>query len=109
MISCRPSFRVRWLSHWGPIKLIGDLKLYEAIGQNRTYHGGFTKVEMKNKAQSGEKLFTICEMRHQAPKISEMIERTKYVPNIKKGEAIIFATRALFLRTLEVTPEGKEY
>ena len=40
---------------------------YEAIGQNRSYHGGFTKIEMQDRARSGEKLMTTCEMQQNAP------------------------------------------
>lgn len=81
---------------------------YLAIGQNRTYHGGFNKAELKQRAAAGEKLLSTCDMRDHAPHISKKIEETKYVPDIKKGD-VIFATRTLFHRTLATTPEGKEY
>ena len=81
---------------------------YEGIGQNHSFHGGFTKEEMKQRADSGEKLFTTCELRHQAPEIREKIEETAFIPDIKKGD-VIFATRLLFHRTAPVTDEGKEY
>jgi Phytanoyl-CoA dioxygenase (PhyH) len=81
---------------------------YHAIGQNRSYHGGFTKKEMMQRAQAGEKLFTTCEMRQQAPDISRMIDETAFIPDIKKGD-IIFATRTLFHRTLAVTSAGVKH
>jgi hypothetical protein len=81
---------------------------YEAIGQNRSYHGGFTKADMQQRAKSGEKLLMTCEMRHQNPELSQMIDETAYIPDIKKGD-VIFATRSLFHRTVAVTPDGKEY
>jgi hypothetical protein len=81
---------------------------YEAIGQNRTYHGGFTKSEMQQRALEGKKLLTTCEMRDQAPELSEMIEKTAFIPDIKAGD-VIFMTRALFHRTATVTPEGKDF
>jgi len=81
---------------------------YKAIGQNRSFHGGFTKDEMKQRAQSGAKLMTTCEMRQQAPEISRMIDDIAFTPDIKKGD-VIFATRTLFHRTLAVTPEGIKY
>lgn len=81
---------------------------YDAIGQNRTYHGGFTKVEMQQRALKGNKLLTTCEMRDQAPEISEMIETTAFIPDIKAGD-VIFMTRALFHRTATVTPAGKQF
>ncbi len=81
---------------------------YEAIGQNRTYHGGFTKMEMKQRARAGEKLLTTCEMRNQAPDISQNIEETAFIPDIKTGD-VIFMTRALFHRTAAATPDGKNF
>ena len=81
---------------------------YEAIGQNRTYHGGFSREDMKERANSGEKLLMTCEMRHQNPNVSAMIEETAFIPDIKKGD-IIFVTRSLFHRTLAVTAAGKEH
>jgi hypothetical protein len=81
---------------------------YESIGQDRSYHGGFTKEDVKQRAESGEKLLTTCDMRSQAPGIREKIEETIYVPDIKKGD-VIFATRLLFHRTVPVTDEGKKF
>ena len=81
---------------------------YNAIGQNRSYHGGFTKEEMKRRARAGAKLVTTCEMSQNSPEVSRMIDEIAFIPDIKKGD-IIFATRTLFHRTLAVTPEGIEY
>ena len=81
---------------------------YEAIGQNRTFHGGFTKEEVRRRAESGEKLLTTCEMGQNAPELRDKIEETIYIPEIKRGD-VIFATRTLFHRTVPVTEQGKEY
>jgi Phytanoyl-CoA dioxygenase (PhyH) len=81
---------------------------YASIGLNLTFQGGFSKEQVSDMARSGEKLLTTCEMKTQAPEIREKIEATKWIPDVKKGD-IIFATRSLFHRTVEVTPEGKAY
>lgn len=81
---------------------------YASIGLNLTFQGGFTKEQVTDMARSGEKLLTTCEMKTQAPEIREKIEATKWIPDVKKGD-VIFATRSLFHRTVEVTEEGKEY
>lgn len=81
---------------------------YEAIGQNRTSHGGFTKAEMHERARAGEKLLTTCEMVNQSPGIRNKIEDTAVIPEIKAGD-VIFMTRALFHRTAATTPSGKDY
>lgn len=81
---------------------------YQSIGQNRSYHGGFTKEEMEERARAGQKLMTTCEMEQQAPELSLMIDGMTYIPNIKRGD-VVFATRTLFHKTLPVTTEGKKY
>jgi len=81
---------------------------YNAIGQDRSFHGGFTKEDMQLQAQRGEQLLTTCEMKNQAPELRETIEKTIFIPEIKKGD-VVFATRSLFHRTLAVSKEGQEY
>lgn len=102
--SCQGSMALSPGSH----KAEWRFEAYEGIGQNRTYHGGFTKEEMKEHVSSGKKLLNTCDMRNQSPEIRQLIEESKYVPDIRKGD-VIFATRALFHRTLAVTEAGKQF
>ena len=81
---------------------------YNAIGQNRTLDGGFTKEEMEERAANGEKLRSTCDIAKFDPDLRERIEETIFIPDIKKGD-VIFATRTLFHRTAPVTEEGKQY
>jgi hypothetical protein len=81
---------------------------YASIGLNLTFQGGFTKEEVTEMAKAGKKLLNTCDMKTQGPEIRKIIEATKWIPDIKKGD-VIFATRSLFHRTVPVTPEGKQF
>jgi len=58
---------------------------------------------------SGEdKNFGTCGMDKADPALRAKIERTRVVLDLRRGD-VVFATRLLFHRTLEVTDEGKRY
>jgi hypothetical protein len=83
-------------------------RAYEAIGQDRTTDGGFTKEDIQQKVANGETLKSTCDLGKHAPDIRAKIEETIFIPDLKKGD-VIFATRTMFHRTLAVTEEGKAH
>lgn len=52
--------------------------------------------------------YTTCGIGRSNPELRERIDRTRVVFDLQRGD-VVFATRLLFHRTLEVTPEGKEF
>ena len=95
-------------SHTAPWRF----EAYEDIGQDRTTDGGTTKesilAQLEEKRRTGEPNLGACQIGITRPDIKEKIESKKLILDIKKGD-IIFSTRTLFHRTMDVTEEGKEY
>jgi len=89
---------------------------YKFIGQNRAVDKSMTRDELvtafsgvgtnNNRQQTPN--FTTCGIDKANPQLRERIEKSRVVFDLKVGD-IIFATRLLFHRTLQVTEEGKEY
>jgi hypothetical protein len=85
---------------------------YEAIGQNRTTDGGHTKesivAKLEEKRKSGKASLGACEIGKVRPDLREKIDSRKVILDIERGD-IIFSTRSLFHKTIDVTAEGKKY
>jgi len=85
---------------------------YEAVGQNRTKDGGTRKEDilarLEEKRRTGEANLGACQIAVARPDLREKLESKKVVLDVKKGD-VVFATRTLFHRTLDVTDTGKEY
>lgn len=85
---------------------------YEAMGQNRSEDGGSSKAailaRLEEKRRTGEANLGACQIGISRPDLREEIESRKVIFEIEKGD-VIFSTRTLFHRTLDVTDSGKEY
>ena len=85
---------------------------YEAIGQNRSIDGGHTKeaiiAALEEKRKSGKVALGACEIGRIRPDLKEKMAAREVVLDIERGD-MIFSTRSLFHKTLEVTEEGKKY
>ena len=85
---------------------------YEAIGQNRTIDGGHTKesivAKLEEKRKSGKAALGACEIGRARPDLREKIDSRKVVLDIERGD-MIFSTRSLFHKTMDVTEEGLKY
>ncbi len=85
---------------------------YEAIGQNRSIDGGHTKeaivAALEEKRKSGKVALGACEIGRIRPDLKEKMASREVILDIERGD-MIFSTRSLFHRTLEVTNEGKIY
>ena len=85
---------------------------YEAIGQNRSIDGGHTKeaiiAALEEKRKSGKVALGACEIGRVRPDLKEKMAAREVIFDIERGD-MIFHTRSLFHKTLEVTEEGKKY
>lgn len=85
---------------------------YEAIGQNRSIDGGHTKeaiiAALEEKRKSGTVALGACEIGRIRPDLKEKMAAREVVLDLERGD-MIFSTRSLFHKTLEVTDEGKKY
>jgi hypothetical protein len=85
---------------------------YEAMGQNRSEDGGSSKTailaRLEEKRRTGEANLGACQIGISRPDLREEIESRKVIFGIEKGD-VIFSTRTLFHRTLDVTDSGQEY
>lgn len=85
---------------------------YEAMGQNRTTDGGSSKeailARLEEKRRTGEANLGACQIGVARPDLREKLESKKVIFDIEKGD-IIFSTRTLFHRTIDVTDAGKDY
>jgi len=78
---------------------------YEAIGQDRTQHGG-TKEELLDLLKRGSKFGTCNGLENTRSDLYAELEKVSEIFDLKRGD-VIFATRLLFHRTMPVTEEGK--
>jgi hypothetical protein len=85
---------------------------YEAIGQNRSVDGGHTKesivAKLEEKRRSGKASLGACEIAKSRPDLREKIDSTKVILDVERGD-IIFSTRTIFHKTMDVTDDGKKY
>jgi hypothetical protein len=85
---------------------------YEAIGQNRTVDGGSSKEaiieRMAEKRRTGEANLGACEIEKNRPDLRAMLDSKKTIFELRKGD-VIFSTRALFHKTMDVTEKGRQY
>lgn len=95
-------------SHRAPWKY----EAYEAMGQDRSKDGGSSKdailSRMEEKRRTGEANLGACQIGVARPDLRAELESKKVIFDIKKGD-IIFSTRTLFHRTIDVTDSGKVY
>jgi Phytanoyl-CoA dioxygenase (PhyH) len=85
---------------------------FEAIGQNRTTDGGHTKesilARLEAKRRSGAASLGACEIEKVRPDLRAEMEARKVVLDVQRGD-IIFSTRTLWHKTMDVTEEGAKY
>lgn len=85
---------------------------FEAIGQNRTSDGGHTKesivARLEEKRRTGTASLGACEIEKARPDLRAKMEARKVVVDIERGD-IIFSTRSLWHKTMDVTEEGKRH
>lgn len=90
---------------------------YRAIGRDGTKNGGETWQEFVDRAVSGKGMVNhpeqgnrirLCSLGVTAPDLCEKMEAQKHVLDLKAGD-VVFATRNLFHRTLDVTNLGREH
>jgi hypothetical protein len=85
---------------------------FDAIGQNRTVDGGHTKesiiARMEEKRRTGEIALGACEIEKIRPDLKAKMDEKKVILDVKRGD-VIFSTRLLWHKTMDVTDKGKEY
>jgi hypothetical protein len=85
---------------------------YQALGQDRSVDGGHTKsaivANLEEKRRSGEVTLGACEIGRIRPDLKAKMDAKSVILDIERGD-IIFSTRTLFHKTMDVTEEGKRY
>jgi hypothetical protein len=85
---------------------------YQALGQDRSADGGHTKEaivdKLEEKRRSGELALGACQIGRIRPDLKAKLDSKSVVLDVKRGD-IVFSTRTLFHKTVDVTEEGKRY
>jgi hypothetical protein len=85
---------------------------YQALGQDRSVDGGHTKEaiirKLEEKRRLGEVALGACEIGKIRPDLKAKMDTKSVTLDIEQGD-IIFSTRTLFHKTIDVTEEGKRY
>jgi hypothetical protein len=105
---CQGSMALSAGSHRAPWRF----EAYEGIGQNRTIDGGSSKEaiieRIEEKRRTGTANLGACVIATTRPDLKETLDSNEVIVDIRKGD-IIFSTRALFHRTVDVTEEGRDF
>ena len=101
MALSRGSHRVPW-----------RFEAYQAIGQNRSIDGGRSKEsivrDLEKRRRTGEAVLGACQINLTRPDLRALIEERGEILDVHKGD-VIFSTRTLFHKTIDVTEEGAAF
>jgi hypothetical protein len=85
---------------------------YHAIGQNRSTDGGRSKEDiirdLEERRKTGEATLGACQINLTRPDLRALIEERGEILDVHRGD-VIFSTRTLFHKTIDVTEEGARF